>query len=108
MQSDNFTTDLTARGATQPTPVYHVYDVNAAVGGPIVKDKLWYYMSVREQGQRQDVQNVFFNQNAGNANSFIYLPDLTRPAMSDRTWEELHAAHHVADIAAQQAERGLG
>ena len=28
MQSDNFTTELQARGATQPTPVYRVYDVN--------------------------------------------------------------------------------
>jgi hypothetical protein len=87
MQSDNFTDDLKARGATQPTPVYHVYDFNAAVGGPIIKDKLWYYMSVREQGQRQDVQNVFFNQNAGNPNVYAYAADLTRPAMSDRTWE---------------------
>ena len=28
MQSDNFTAELQARGATQPTPVYRVYDVN--------------------------------------------------------------------------------
>jgi carboxypeptidase family protein len=87
MQSDNFTTELTSRGATQPTPVYHVYDVNGAVGGPIIKDQLWYYMSVRLQGQRQDIQNVYFNQNAGNPNVFTYVPDLTRPAVSDRTWE---------------------
>jgi hypothetical protein len=87
MQSDNFTDELTARGASAATPVFHVYDFNAAVGGPILKDKLWYYMSVRQQGQRQDIQNVFFNQNAGNANVFTYVPDLSRPAMSDRTWE---------------------
>jgi len=41
---------------TQPNPVYHVYDINAAVGGPIAKDKLWYYMSVRQQGQRRRVK----------------------------------------------------
>jgi len=87
MQSDNFTTELQARGATQPTPVYHVYDVNASVGGPIKQDKLWYYMSVRQQGQRQNTLNVYYNKNAGNANSFVYDPDLTQPAFSDRTWE---------------------
>ena len=87
MQSDNFTDELKARGATQPTPVYHVYDFNAAVGGPIVKDRLWYYMSVREQGQRRDTLNVFYNQNAGNANAWTYAPDLSKPAFSDRTWE---------------------
>ena len=87
MQSDNFTDELKARGATQPNPVYHVYDVNLAVGGPIVKDRLWYYMSVREQGSRQTTQNVYYNQNAGNPNAWTYVPDLNQSALSDRTWE---------------------
>jgi hypothetical protein len=87
MQSDNFTDELKARGATQPTPIYHVYDVNVSVGGPIKKDKLWYYMSVREQGQRQDTLNVYNNLNAGDPNAWAYVPDLTKPAFSDRMWE---------------------
>src|SRR5215475_9126481 len=61
MQSDNYSADLQARGAGAPNPTYHVYDVNGSVGGPIVKDKLWYFMSVREQGQRQNTLNVFYN-----------------------------------------------
>ncbi len=73
MQSDNFTPELQARGATQPTPVYRVYDVNTSAGGPIVQDKLWYYFTFRVQGQRQNTQNVFYNQNAGNANAFTYV-----------------------------------
>src|SRR4030095_8124606 len=40
-QADNFTTELQARGATQPSLVSRVYDVNTSVGGPIVQDKLW-------------------------------------------------------------------
>jgi len=87
MQSDNFTDELKARGATVPTPVYRVYDFNAAIGGPIVKDRLWYFVSVREQGQRQNTLNVYYNQNAGNANAWNYSPDLSTPAYSDRTWE---------------------
>jgi hypothetical protein len=87
MQSDNFTPELQARGATVPTPVYHVYDFNAAVGGPILKDRLWYYMSVREQGQRRDTLNVYYNQNAGDPGAWTYSPDLSKPALSDRTWE---------------------
>ncbi len=39
MQADNFNAELRARGATQPTPVTRVYDVNTAVGGPIVQDQ---------------------------------------------------------------------
>jgi hypothetical protein len=87
MQSDNFTTELQARGATQPTPVTRVYDVNASAGGPIVRDRLWYYGTFRVQGQRQNTLNVFYNMNAGNPNSFTYAPDLNQPAFSDRTWE---------------------
>jgi hypothetical protein len=51
-----------------------------------MKDKLWYYMSVRTQGQRQDTQNVYYNLNAGQPNNYIYKPDLTKPALSDRMW----------------------
>ena len=87
MQSNNYSADLQARGATAPNPTYHVYDFNAAVGGPIRKDKLWFYMSVREQGSRRDILNVFYNQNAGNPNAWTYAPDFTRPAYYDRQWE---------------------
>jgi hypothetical protein len=46
MQSNNYSSDLQARGAGAPNPTYHVYDVNAAVGGPILKDKLWFFGAV--------------------------------------------------------------
>ncbi len=87
MQASNFTDELKTRGATQPTPVTRVYDVNIGVGGPIVTDKLWYYMSMRQQGSRQNTLNVYRNQNAGKANEWRYVPDLSTPAYSDRTWE---------------------
>ena len=32
MQADNFTDELRSRGATQPTPIYRVYDVNVGAG----------------------------------------------------------------------------
>jgi hypothetical protein len=87
MQADNFTDELRARGATQPTPTTRVYDVNLAVGGPILRDRLWYYMSGRVQGSRQNILNVFYNQNAGDPNAWSYVPDFSRPAFYDRTWE---------------------
>ena len=47
MQSNNYSSDLQSRGAGTPNPTYHVYDVSAGVGGPIMKDKLWYFINVR-------------------------------------------------------------
>jgi hypothetical protein len=87
MQSDNFTPELQARGAIQPTPLTRVYDINAALGGPIVTDRLWYYFSARVQGSRQNILNTFYNQNAGDPSAWLYVPDLSRPAFYDRTWE---------------------
>ena len=86
-QADNFTPELQARGATQPSLVSRVYDVNTSAGGPIVRDRLWYYFTFRVQGQRRDTLNVFYNQNAGNATAWTYVPDLGQAAFSDRTWE---------------------
>jgi hypothetical protein len=87
MQSNNYSSDLQARGAGAPNPTYHVYDVNGAVGGPIMKDKLWFYMSVREQGSRRDILNVYYNNSAGDPALWNYAPDFTRPAYYDRQYE---------------------
>src|SRR5262245_30695462 len=87
MQSDNYSADLQARGAGAPNPTYHVYDFNAAVGGPILKDKLWYYMSIRQQGSRRNTLNVYYNNNAGDATKWSYAPDFSKPAYYDRQWE---------------------
>jgi hypothetical protein len=87
MQSNNYTDELKAKGAGTPNPTYHVYDFNLAVGGPIVKDKLWYYMSIREQGSRRNILNLYYNQNAGDATKWYYNPDFSKPAYYDRQWE---------------------
>jgi hypothetical protein len=87
MQSNNYTDELKAKGAGAPNPTYHVYDFNIAVGGPIIKDKLWYYMSVRQQGSRRNILNVYYNKNAGDASKWYYDPDFDRPAYYDRMWE---------------------
>src|SRR5262245_18785264 len=87
MQSDNYSDDLKARGAGAPNPTYHVYDFNAAIGGPILQDKLWYYMRIRQQGSRRDILNVYYNTNAGDPAKWSYAPDFTKPAYYDRQWE---------------------
>ena len=84
MQSNNYGTDLQARGAGAPNPTYHVYDVAGAVGGPIKKDSLWFYMSIREQGSRRNILNVYHNLNAGDATKWAYAPDFSNPGIYDR------------------------
>src|SRR5688572_16996580 len=46
LQADN----TEGTGLAAATPLTKVYDLNAAVGGPIVKDRVWYFGTARTQG----------------------------------------------------------
>ncbi len=77
LQSDNLSDGLKARGLTSSTTVRRSYDVDPAVGGPIVRDRLWFWGSVRAQSAAQTLAGIFFNLTpTGHA----YTPDTSRPA----------------------------
>ena len=42
-----------------------VYDLNGAFGGPIKKDRVWYFVNARTQGSTRVNANQFYNLNAG-------------------------------------------
>ena len=48
-QADNYTQELQDAGLRTPNSIKLVYDVNPGGGGPIVKDKLWFYSAARWQ-----------------------------------------------------------
>jgi hypothetical protein len=87
LQADN----SQGTGVGAPTPLSKVYDVNGAVGGPIMKDRLWYFATARTQGSTRVNANQFYNANAGDATKWLYAPILDEPGYSDRTWENLSA-----------------
>ena len=89
LQSDNFTQELRDAGLAAATPLTKVYDLNGAAGGPIKKDRIWYFVNARTQGSTRTIANVYYNQNAGDPTKWTYVPDLSRPAFSDRTWENV-------------------
>src|SRR6476661_6033979 len=61
LQSDNFTQALKDAGLAQATPISKVYDINGAVGGPIAKDRVWYFVNARTQGSTRVTANQFYN-----------------------------------------------
>src|ERR1700730_978257 len=87
MQSNNFTQALQNAGLLSPSVLQKVWDVNLAVGGPIVKDKLWFFATTRNQGSYVTISNTYFNKNAGNPNAWTYVPDLTHQSVTDGTWK---------------------
>jgi hypothetical protein len=90
LQSSNLTPALSAQGV-KATPFSHIYDLSASLGGPVMKDRLWYFVNGRMGGSRKDSTNVFFNLNAGNPSQWLYAPDAGRRAYSDRTFENASA-----------------
>jgi hypothetical protein len=85
LQSDN----SEGTGLAAPTPLTKIYDVNGAVGGPILRDKLWYFATGRTQGSTRVNANQFTNLNAGDPSKWLYAPDPANPGFSDRTWENV-------------------
>jgi hypothetical protein len=47
MQATNVDDDLRAQGYTLAGGLDHVYDANISVGGPLVRDRVWFYGSAR-------------------------------------------------------------
>jgi hypothetical protein len=56
-QTNNLTQDLLDRGLKTPDAVDLIYDVNASVGGPIMRDRLWFFGSYRNVGNNNIVAN---------------------------------------------------
>jgi Carboxypeptidase regulatory-like domain len=59
-QGDNLTPELIAKGLTTGDAVEYIYDVNAAFGGPIRENKLWFFGSYRNVGNANIVANSFY------------------------------------------------
>jgi hypothetical protein len=87
LQSDNLTMMLERRGVMMSTPLTKVYDVSGTMGGPIRKDRLWYFVTAHTGGSTREMTGIYYNLNAGDPSRWSYAPDYRRPSYSDRTFE---------------------
>ena len=67
-QSDNLTSDLKARGLKTPDGIDKLWNVEGALGGPIKKDKVWFFGSARA-----------FHLNTLPADALVGIPGTTLP-----------------------------
>ena len=87
MQSDNFTQALRDAGLRAPSELQKVWDVNAGIGGPIMRDRLWFFGTARTQGSYVTLTDSFFNKNAGDPTKWTYEADLSRQSYTDGVWK---------------------
>ncbi|OLC28111.1 MAG: hypothetical protein AUH28_19640 [Acidobacteria bacterium 13_1_40CM_56_16] len=86
LQGGNYTKALQAAGLRAPNKLQKLWDVNGAFGGPIKKDRLWFYWTARHQGNRKYV-SLWRNKNAGDVTKWTYDPDYSHQALDDGTWK---------------------
>jgi hypothetical protein len=74
--ANNMSERLIGRGLQSVPTTYLVADMNGGVGGPIVKDTLWFYEAFRKQPVDLSITDIFYDADPGP----LYKADLTRPA----------------------------
>jgi hypothetical protein len=87
MTADNLTDDLKQRGLTVANSVKKVADFNPGFGGPIKKDRLWFYTSFRTQIADNWAGGMYVDTTANDPNIWSFNPDKTRPVSNDATWK---------------------
>jgi len=66
---------LRSIGIPEPAGIINSYDASVALGGPILRDKLWFFGSYRKLTTAQRVEGIFGNANAFDASRWDYLRD---------------------------------
>ena len=72
--SDNYTgSDVQTRGLAAPNRIKGNGDFNPGFGGPLVRDKVWFFVSGRYLFAENYVAGLFFNENANRLDTFEYV-----------------------------------
>ena len=84
MQGSNFdATQLSALAA--PAKSLLLRDYQVSVGGPIKKDRIWYFFNHRRVDFADAQPGIFANRFAGDATKFAYSPDFSQQGRIDQT-----------------------
>jgi len=59
-QASNLNDDLVNRGYRSPGQLAKLWDVNPTIGGPIKKDRIWFFGSYRDWAYNNYVGNIFY------------------------------------------------
>jgi hypothetical protein len=77
MQAMNLDAELRDRGLLNVGEVQRIWDFTPSIGGPIAKDRLWFYWTLFHRGLSKTVPDFFFDKNPLDD---VDQPDVQRPA----------------------------
>lgn len=81
--SDNLDDELRQRGAATTTVLKKVWDVNPGVGGPILRDKIWFYAAYRYSGSEEAPAGAFYDVDPYDN---VFTPDVERGSAINPGW----------------------
>ena len=71
-QGNNVDDRLRSLGLTAGAKLYNNWDLSQSLGGPFVKDRLWFFVNVRTFGTMEAIPGMFANKNAGDPTKWSY------------------------------------
>jgi hypothetical protein len=60
LEGDNVNDELRAQGVRSVPKLHGMWDYSGAVGGRIIRNKLWFFVSGRSQGYNREILNAFY------------------------------------------------
>jgi hypothetical protein len=73
-QGSNLSAEQQALGLRETNKLVKTWDLNPMFGGPIKRERLWFFLTARSNGTKNTVAGIFANKNAGDATKWAYDP----------------------------------
>jgi hypothetical protein len=83
-KGDNLDDELRAVGITETPGIIKAYDGSVALGGPILRDRIWFYGSYRKLNTITQIEGVRWNKNTFDLSRWDWVED---PSISARRLE---------------------
>ncbi len=74
-QGSNLDDKLRSQGVTEAAALIKLWDASAALGGPVKRDRLWFFGNYRDEGNHTDIPGGYANLYAGDPTHWDYAPD---------------------------------
>jgi len=86
-QADNITQSLKDRGISSGDRLKDNFDFNPGFGGPVKKDRIWFFLSARYKNSANYATGMYYDKNQNNPNVWMFEPDLNKPAANPSIWK---------------------
>jgi Carboxypeptidase regulatory-like domain len=88
LQGDNLTQRLKDQGLRDVSRIVRNHDETFSLGGPVFRDRVWFFTSGRSANSRQTVAGLYLDTDP---NDWLYTPDFSKPAIDEVKYPDANA-----------------